>query len=708
MIPTDPLYAQQWHFPLIGNIQRIWDSYDGSGIRVGVYDDGVQSTHEDLAANYDASLHFVYLGTTYVPVIDLTTEDFHGTACAGIIASVDGNGLGGVGVAHGARITGVDVFDPALNADEAIEGAMIRWANHFDIMSNSWNWDPFYDDFQDIGDAGSLHNSYAGWYETISQTGRNGLGTVIVQAAGNETSNANGSGVNVSRHTITVSATEADGFVADYSNFGSTILIAGPASAVTTDLMGNDGYNGAGDADPIAVNYTSDFSGTSAATPTVSGVVALMLDAAPGLGWRDVQNILALTAGHTGSAYGSGGAGFEVGQWDSNGATDWNGGGQAYHLSYGYGMVDAFAAVRVAEAWARMSGPAQTSANEVTVTAAYNGASVDIPTFGTAQLAVNVTGSVEIESIYVTVTLTHAFAADLVLALRAPDGSEIPIFGNEGGGSLFDFGFEYTFGVEAARGMSSVGTWTLVAYDSVAGDGGTLQDFDLEFHGRTASTNDIHSFTDDFLALAALEAGRTSFEDTNGGTDWLNFAGLSQAVTGRIGVGFDIRVGGVVWGQVAADTFENVWLTDGNDSLTGGGGNNLMVGAEGNDKLNGFRGNDTVEGNLGNDRVDGGVGNDRLDGGLGVDTLTGGTGTDTFIFGAGYRRDIIADFTDNVDTIQFARQLWAGNLTAAQVISSFATVVGTNIVFDFGVHELTVNFAAAPNALIFLDDILIV
>ena len=708
MIPTDPLYAQQWHFPLIGNIQRIWDSYDGSGIRVGVYDDGVQSTHEDLAANYDASLHFVYLGTTYVPVIDLTTEDFHGTACAGIIASVDGNGLGGVGVAHGARITGVDVFDPALNADEAIEGAMIRWANHFDIMSNSWNWDPFYDDFQDIGDAGSLHNSYAGWYETISQTGRNGLGTVIVQAAGNETSNANGSGVNVSRHTITVSATEADGFVADYSNFGSTILIAGPASAVTTDLMGNDGYNGAGDADPIAVNYTSDFSGTSAATPTVSGVVALMLDAAPGLGWRDVQNILALTAGHTGSAYGSGGAGFEVGQWDSNGATDWNGGGQAYHLSYGYGMVDAFAAVRVAEAWARMSGPAQTSANEVTVTAAYNGASVDIPTFGTAQLAVNVTGSVEIESIYVTVTLTHAFAADLVLALRAPDGSEIPIFGNEGGGSLFDFGFEYTFGVEAARGMSSVGTWTLVAYDSVAGDGGTLQDFDLEFHGRTASTNDIHSFTDDFLALAALEAGRTSFEDTNGGTDWLNFAGLSQAVTGRIGVGFDIRVGGVVWGQVAADTFENVWLTDGNDSLTGGGGNNLMVGAEGNDKLNGFRGNDTVEGNLGNDRVDGGVGNDRLDGGLGVDTLTGGTGTDTFIFGAGYRRDIIADFTDNVDTIQFARQLWAGNLTVAQVISSFATVVGTNIVFDFGVHELTVNFAAAPNALIFLDDILIV
>ena len=708
MIPTDPLYAQQWHFPLIGNIQRIWDSYDGSGIHVGVYDDGVQSTHEDLAANYDASLHFVYLGTTYVPVIDLTTEDFHGTACAGIIASVDGNGLGGVGVAHGARITGVDVFDPALNANDAIEGAMIRWANHFDIMSNSWNWDPFYDDFQDIGDAGSLHSNYADWYETISQTGRNGLGTVIVQAAGNETSNANGSGVNVSRHTITVSATESDGFVADYSNFGTTILIAGPASAVTTDLMGNDGYNGTGDADPIAVNYTSDFGGTSAATPTVSGVVALMLDAAPGLGWRDVQNILALSAGHTGSAYGGAIAGFETGSWDTTGSTDWNGGGRAYHLSYGYGMVDAFAAVRMAEGWARMSGAAQTSANEVTVSAAYNGSPVAIPTFGTVSLGVNVTSDVEIESIYVTLTITHSFASDLVLYLRAPDGSEIPIFLNEGGSTLFDSGFEYTFGVEAARGYSSVGLWQLIVDDVSNGDGGTLADFDLEFHGRAASVNDIHTFTDDFLALAALDAGRRTFEDTNGGTDWLNFAGLSQAVTGRIGVGYDIRVGGVVWGQVAADTFENVWLTDGNDSLTGGGGNNLMVGAQGNDKLNGFRGNDTVEGNLGNDRLDGGVGNDTVDGGLGVDELTGGTGADTFIFGAGYRRDIITDFTDNVDTIQFARQLWAGNLTVAQVISSFATVAGTNIVFDFGVHELTVNFAAAPNTSIFLDDIVIV
>ena len=63
MIPSDPLYAQQWHFvgsrrhrrPL-GNIEKIWDEYSGAGIHVGVYDTGVELDHPDLVGNYDASL----------------------------------------------------------------------------------------------------------------------------------------------------------------------------------------------------------------------------------------------------------------------------------------------------------------------------------------------------------------------------------------------------------------------------------------------------------------------------------------------------------------------------------------------------------------------------------------------------------------------------------------------------------------------------
>ena len=41
MHPSDPLYTQQLHFGLIGNIETIWDEYSGAGIHVGVYDTGI-------------------------------------------------------------------------------------------------------------------------------------------------------------------------------------------------------------------------------------------------------------------------------------------------------------------------------------------------------------------------------------------------------------------------------------------------------------------------------------------------------------------------------------------------------------------------------------------------------------------------------------------------------------------------------------------
>ena len=100
---------------------------------------------------------------------------------------------------------------------------------------------------------------------------------------------------NVDRHSITVAALRGNGGLADYSNNGAAILVSAPAGdqsgdyIVTTDRQG-DGpwtpYNNLSDND-----YTNLMNGTSAATPMVSGVVALMLEANPGLGWRDVKEI---------------------------------------------------------------------------------------------------------------------------------------------------------------------------------------------------------------------------------------------------------------------------------------------------------------------------------------------------------------------------------------------------------------------------------
>src|SRR6185295_17641859 len=116
---------------------------------------------------------------------------------------------------------------------------------------------------------------------------------------------------------------------------GASILIAAPGQWIaTTNLNDHDG------------NLSDDVgfvSGTSFAAPIVSGVVAMMLEANPNLGYRDVQEILALSSHKIDPASTS---------WSVNGATNWNGGGNLVSNDFGFGLIDAHAAVRLAETWA--------------------------------------------------------------------------------------------------------------------------------------------------------------------------------------------------------------------------------------------------------------------------------------------------------------------------------------------------------------------
>ena len=84
-----------------------------------------------------------------------------------------------------------------------------------------------------------------------------------------------------------------------------------------------------------------EFAGTSFAAPTVSGIAALMLEANPNLGWRDVQDILAYSALPN----------FKDVDNSLNTAKNSNGGGLLFNSSDGFGHVDAHGAVRLAETW---------------------------------------------------------------------------------------------------------------------------------------------------------------------------------------------------------------------------------------------------------------------------------------------------------------------------------------------------------------------
>lgn len=396
---TDPQAAQQWHLGKLGDIAAIWADYTGKGVKVGVYDSGVQYDHPDLAANYDASLELVIDGKRYdgdyVPA-----SGPHGTAVAGLIAAAR-NGVGTVGIAYDAKVTGVNIFDPysggGLNpgiyinaADPALFFEAMKQRAKFDVVNDSWGVsEPNYSSSTSRGVAGTGANLTALAVEYAAVNGRGGLGTVSVAAAGNLPWDSQGDSSHTDRHWIAVGAyREIDGLASNYSAHGTALLVSAPSNdfaviggtgIVATDLVGRDGYNLATDPGGKR-DYTDQFGGTSAASPITAGVVTLMLDANEGLGWRDVQNILAQSATmpigfgvaartleYTGE-FGPAKARMNEDVFKVTGLTNtnWNGGGLHHSNDYGYGAVNAYAAVRMAEVW-KLFDTAQTSANEVHV-----------------------------------------------------------------------------------------------------------------------------------------------------------------------------------------------------------------------------------------------------------------------------------------------------------------------------------------------------
>lgn len=344
-LPTDPFFGSQWHLVnsdpglLDLNVTEVWEStgggatYTGAGVRIAIIDDGVDNSHPDLDNNYDATSDYDFIDSD-TDASPLSTNG-HGTAVAGIIAA-ENNGSGAVGVAYdatifGSRVTTEGIF-PAVPDDtvEQITQA-IDTASGEDTMTGGVEADIVNislgtltdNNLMDLGvPTPSLMDDLNTAINTATADGRGGLGTIIVKSAGNERTNnldANLSSWNANKQTISVAAVQQDGFVNANSTQGSNLLVSafGPSGeVVTTDYVGEGGFNSPGSGgDFVDLDYTNSFGDTSAAAAMVSGVVALMLEANPDLGWRDVQEILANSARHTGTDVGSGTAGNEDNAW---------------------------------------------------------------------------------------------------------------------------------------------------------------------------------------------------------------------------------------------------------------------------------------------------------------------------------------------------------------------------------------------------------
>lgn len=691
--PKDFFFEQQWYLINRGqgnrtrgidlNVLEVWNDYTGKGVSISVLDSATERDHEDLQANYDSdpsSLPGYSYQRDGAPDID---DDGHGTSVAGIIAAAR-NEIGTTGIAYNAKITGFRTGN--ITEDDV---SPIEHQQAFDISNNSWGVDnPFQSSFKL-----APYTQEGEALEAGIRNGRNGLGTIFVWAAGNEFEagmSSNYEGYSSSRFTIPVAAMDGNGIVAPYSVQGSNLLVSAfgdgdpdqgiDGTIVTTDRTGREGYNPfPGSSKELDNrNYTALFNGTSAAAPMVSGVVALMLEANPALGYRDVQEILAYSARQTDrddvDAEGKK-------TWVYNDARNWNGGGLHTNLNYGYGLVDAHAAVRLAETWRTQ----HTLANEQHISTASTRDMV-IADNATRTATLNIASGLAIDHVEVDIDLSHQSIEDLIITLVSPSGTRSRLFNGpdlteillEDGspvaftefadnpsaftsdeelialGTSYRKGIDFNFSTTFHWGETGIGEWNLEVQDVNAGTTGTLNSWNLSLYGDTASEDNTYFYSNDFARTVRKDASnnRAVLSDTRG-IDRINASMVTRNLSLNLTAGSTSKIagqtltidtdtvieeafGGDGKDRIRGNTINN--LLDGgrnNDVLIGKGGADFLSGGAGSDRLKGGADNDRLMGQDGNDRLIGGSGNDRLLGGRNNDRLNGGQGADVLKGGAG-------------------------------------------------------------------------
>ncbi|HUR53852.1 MAG TPA: proprotein convertase P-domain-containing protein, partial [Gemmataceae bacterium] len=299
----------------------------------------------------------------------------------------------------------------------------------------------------------------------------------------------------------------------------------------TTDLVGTAGDNK--NASPGG-DYNSDFGGTSAAAPEVSGVVALMLQVNPGLTWRDVKHILADTAVKNDPT--------DPG-WVRNGAGHW------VNHKYGFGQVDAAAAVRAAAGWRNVGAEQVVAPDAVAV-----GRTIPDNNGGTGVTSpVTIDALIRVETVEVMFNASTTRRGDLRVVLTSPDGTQSVLAEPHA-----DTGANYpvwTFTSTHHWDEISRGTWTLRVTDEQGGTVGTFNSWKLSLYG-TAVT-DEHYVT---LAAGAVASGR-DFGDRPLPGARLTVAQLpAQGGAQRLVFGFDRDLAA---GVVSADDLEVFNLTTG-------------------------------------------------------------------------------------------------------------------------------------------------
>ncbi len=301
---NDPFYPQQWSLRNVGNnvptnppgviadvdmdVDSAWNVTKGdSTVIIAIVDTGVDTTHPDipLVFGYD------FANNDGNP----NDDGNHGTACAGIVAAKGNNNLGVSGVAYRCKIMPIKILNSAGSIPGyhvAAFGIVWAYQHGASVLSCSWGF---------TGGASSL------LYNAINDAarfGRNGKGSVICMASGNEDTSPMRFPAISDAEMMVVGGlapcnkrkSPSDGCSGETwgACYGPTLDIVAPCVKIyTTDRVGTPGYT--------TTDYTNSFNGTSSATPNTAGVCALVISANPNLTRKEVEALISLSAEKVGT-----------------------------------------------------------------------------------------------------------------------------------------------------------------------------------------------------------------------------------------------------------------------------------------------------------------------------------------------------------------------------------------------------------------------
>jgi|Deesub1362A_J573_1020465.scaffolds.fasta_scaffold03646_4 subtilisin family serine protease len=253
--PNDPYFTLQWNLEQYTDwdidAPEAWEITKGSSsVKIGIIDGGVDNYHLDLNGKViedDNNPGWGWNG--------------HGFHVAGIAAALTNNNTGIAGINWYAQIISQRIDN--LDVPGVYQAIMDAVNNGAHIINNSWS----YSDYITL-----IRIAFANAYK---------LNVVSVAAMGNDGDEVIVYPAGFGQGIIAVGASTQDSTRAYFSNWGSHIDICAPGEYIWSTVP-NSGY--------------SSWSGTSMATPHVSGVASLLLSYNPGLYNDDIEQILKISA----------------------------------------------------------------------------------------------------------------------------------------------------------------------------------------------------------------------------------------------------------------------------------------------------------------------------------------------------------------------------------------------------------------------------